>query len=745
MKKSSKYILITAFIVWHILPYLMQIVILQATKHSISSLVYILCQGMGLVGLLGIGYIALKQKGIVKKTELIYTGLYFVAYVLVTLAIRGPINRIDNITLRLVLGLLMFVIAIMLIASALMRGFCKIKVTLVIVGLVIVYFVVNTVISIGFEILHLAVGSNVVTQLLSMIIVGLIEGIIFNKCLEYVAKKEPEREFKEEKIKKKLIPAIIAGGISVVSIVCMIPGTRPAAMMVERVEEHLRVSSENLNKGKISKAIEEYDIALSYINVLRYASGLEHNDGRLRKAMDEDLMFVEYLVWEKQEKYGDIEYYYQTVNQDINIGIPLLDYYSDIKKEYTDKEIHERDYGERIKGITKQMIANNQFTNDTLSVKEIEKKGKYFEKKFEKYLVTEEFLTMLQTIEKISINDEITKDDMDVFIECANQEPDNLFIQFMAVSYGTYFKIDDARHYSGVSDCIERVVTKYEEDKSRSEVEEQDVYLWAANNLMEIGYYEKALEYIDLLEQNEENILLAAYCYHNLGLNDKCIEIVSILPEENYYASYYRTVSMIQNGQNKEALEEIVVLCELMESNKEEKGDIETLLFGLLQKAVIRDWTPVHQFGFYEPDNEEYKVIVEKNELLKQYMNALYYCYSVLNYEEAEKAIERVLELDSELIKASYFAGVVHMELGLYEDSIGYLEKTLENEINNIASLRVLSRVYDLMGNYEASYKCCLMLKELVPSTDHDFDIYGVGYHNNQLLLQLEKELGVER
>ena len=75
------------------------------------------------------------------------------------------------------------------------------------------------------------------------------------------------------------------------------------------------------------------------------------------------------------------------------------------------------------------MIAENEFVNPTLSVKDIEKKGKYFERKFEDYVSAENFLKVMQTLEVIGINEEITYKEMESLLECASNEQENLFIQ----------------------------------------------------------------------------------------------------------------------------------------------------------------------------------------------------------------------------------------------------------------------------------------------------------------------------
>ena len=180
---------------------------------------------------------------------------------------------------------------------------------------------------------------------------------------------------------------------------------------------------------------------------------------------------------------------------------------------------------------------------------------------------------------------------MEDILACANAHPDNLFVQFAAVSYGTSYKVDGGPHYGETAICINRIVDIFCPQEDVAGAEDKEVYLWAANRLIDIGCYENALKYIDMLMQTdkneEENVLLAAFCYNKLGLTDQCIEIVSRLPEDNYYGTYYRALSLIQDKENDEALKEIVKLCDILESNADEKQEIGVLLHELAQKTVI--------------------------------------------------------------------------------------------------------------------------------------------------------------
>lgn len=652
--------------------------------------------------------------------------------------------------LKLIFGIILCILSIILLSCAIMRGFCKLKVTIVIFSLVLGYYVGDLIIQGTFEILYLFVKASILTQILNMLMSALLEGTVINICFDYVSGHAGEREWNGERLLLKSVPGFVVSGVCIVSILSIIPGTRPAARMINHVENRMESFARHLITEDLSTAVEEYDTVLDYINVLRYVSDIDYNDSRLRYAMEQkDLFFVKYLVWEKQGNFNEIKNYYDTVNNDINIGIPLLDYYCEVKKEAADKEIFERDYGESVKAIISQMMAENQFVNHTLSYKDIEKKGKYFEKKFEKYIASEEYLVMLEAMERINENGQIDGKDMEDILACANAHPDNLFVQFAAVSYGTSYKVDGGSHYGETAICINRIVDIFCPQEDVAGAEDKEVYLWAANRLIDIGCYENALKYIDMLMQTdkneEENVLLAAFCYNKLGLTDQCIEIVSRLPEDNYYGTYYRALSLIQDKENDEALKEIVKLCDILESNADEKQEIGVLLHELAQKTVIYDNVPIHKYGFYDPESEEQLKIIGDNKLLKLYLDAMYYCYQDIQIEEAQKTIEQLLKIDNELMGVNFLAGISYLEAEKYDEALVYLEKVVETRPDHIAAWYTISYIYDKTGRYQKAYECCLKIKELVSSTDHQFDVYGIGYHNNQLLLQLEKELGVEK
>lgn len=748
-QKGSKYIFIIAFLAWHIVPYLLQSLIVLITKHSLPGIIYLLCQGLGVAALFGIGILALKKSGIVNKKEWCYVGAYFFVSILASLTLRGPVIGLTYSKIKLILEIVLFVLSVFLMSCAVTRGLCKFKVAMVAALFVTLFYAGESIIRGLFEILYLFINASILTQLICMLLCALLEGTVINWSFEYVSSKDVEHEWKEEKFLIRILPALVIGGFCLIGILSSISGSRPAARMIENVENRMESSVKYLLQGDLSTAIEEYDIALDYINVLKYVSGLEYDDSRLRQSLEQkDLILVQYLVWEKEERLDEIKNYFDSDARSIDLAIPLLDYYKQLEKETENTEYFQSAYGDTIKDIVFYMMAENQFVNHTISVHEIEKKGKYFEKNFDKYISAEDFLTVLEVLERINEKDAIEWFDMEDLLECANNHPDNIYMQFVAATCGTSFKIDGGKHYEGTSVCINRIVDIFDEYEDKIDVEAKNIYLWATDRLLDIGYYENALEYIDLLLQmddnDEQNILLAAFCYQKLGQNESCIDIVNRLPEENYYATYYRAMSLIQEKKNNEALEEIIKMCDALENNVDEKQDIETLLYELIQKVVICDWVPAHQYGFYNPESEEQLQIIGQNELLEQYLNAMYYCYQNMKYEEAEKAIERVLELDDELIEASFLAGVIHMEMQEYDESKAYLEKTLECKPDNASAWYVLAHVYDVTGQYREAYECCLKIKELVPSTDHNFDAYGVGYHNNQLALKLERELGVE-
>lgn len=160
--KISKYLLIAGFILWQIVPYILHIVILKASKHSLSSFVYVLCEVVGLLILLGLGYISLKARGISSRKEIGYIGIYYISSILVGLAIKGPLGKIENKGIVLVVGLILIIIEILLIATAIMRGFCRVKITLGVVGLVILSLIGSIIIGIVFEIIDIVIGANIV-------------------------------------------------------------------------------------------------------------------------------------------------------------------------------------------------------------------------------------------------------------------------------------------------------------------------------------------------------------------------------------------------------------------------------------------------------------------------------------------------------------------------------------------------------------------------------------------------------
>ena len=139
---------------------------------------------------------------------------------------------------------------------------------------------------------------------------------------------------------------------------------------------------------------------------------------------------------------------------------------------------------------------------------------------------------------------------------------------------------------------------------------------------------------------------------------------------------------------------------------------------------------------------EEQKNIIAENTLFYNYIQAVYYCFNGNSLDEALEYANAVLDSQENLSQALYLQGTIYYNMKNFEEAIISYKASLQVEQNSPNVWYALANAYDALEQYEEAYEACLQVNKLLPNTDHEFDFYGVGIHNNWLMDSLEKKLG---
>lgn len=747
--ERGKLFLFGGFLAVKVLPYILHIVILLATKKSLGDFVYGICNVFGLLCGLGLGYLALQCFGFLKWKDYIscLSSMALAMFILqfgekILLPYLAP--HVSNAAWLLVLCYIVLAITVMVfMAMGLMNGLGKMKHMLIVMGICFgfscLYLLLEIVVANVFSISKASFAANI----LFMILFSLVETFFIYAVLYYVRKAAGAWERKEYSIVKRNMPVWIAASVLFCLLGIQRLSEKPEDAIFVDIRQDLAYGDMALINENLDLAIAYYEKAFRRIELWKYVFDEEYDDSIFRtENMANDLQ-LSLIYWEKNEDVNAVRDYLLYSSTSLELGIKYLDMQHSFDDEMDGLERAIRD------DVIGLMIANNQFRDECISLEALEKRERKILDQLEEFEVAEKTLHIIKIMSETGKEGKVTQNQVDKILDYADEYRDNLFIQRLAVVYGSALKGDNARHYERTINAAVRYEKLYSKMDGVTDENIQNCRITVAQWIIDLGDYNTALGYLEpLLKKgtNRSAVLMAARCYDRLNNYEKCREMAELILKEepdNVAALYYCAITHLKNRNVDGALEYTGKICKVMEDAKgEKKHDAEICLYSMLQYLAVSDGSAGLSYQEYSRLSEEQKAKIAENPLFDQYIQAVYHCFYTRKFDIALECVNAVLDSQGDLSQALYLQGAILFGMKNFEDSINSYKKSIAVESDSPTVWYALANSYDALKRYEEAYEACLQVDKLLPLTDHEFDIYGVGIHNSWLMDRLENAMG---
>ena len=241
---------------------------------------------------------------------------------------------------------------------------------------------------------------------------------------------------------------------------------------------------------------------------------------------------------------------------------------------------------------------------------------------------------------------------------------------------------------------------------------------------------------------------MIAACSNKLNDNSGCLRLAKrVLAQnpENPQALFLESVSALKTGDLDLALEAAGLLS--LQTVEDSSQTLEQQLYTLVQYFVLSDNTSFTDYGYciFNQLSEEQKAdLEEKYPVLLYYMQAVDACFNGKSIEGTREAAEKLLAIREDYIFAWYLQGASCYTGHEYEQALEYLLKAEDLSSQVPVILYAIANTYDGLKDYENAYLYSARVAQLVPEQDHGSDVYGISYHNRNLLNALKNELGKE-
>lgn len=334
-------------------------------------------------------------------------------------------------------------------------------------------------------------------------------------------------------------------------------------------------------------------------------------------------------------------------------------------------------------------------------------------------------------------------------LDLAEENPDNLLMQYAACQIAGNFQEDGARHYQRTIEAAARFDRLYD-DRKRTDAQVASAKRFLGNVAANCYEYETALGYYEesyRLSQDAGVALSCAKIYEKLEDYEQCEQMAeSVLQEEadNTQALYLMMISALKTRNIDAALEAAGRLGNIV-AEPDRNVDVaeENNLYVCAQYLSMKDssrWTD-YNWAVYDSLNEEQKEAAQSYALLWDYMTAINQCFVKTNYEEAAQSVGNILAVRDDLPMAWYLRGTIAFEQQDFRKALEYFGKAVDCGGKAPAIYFSIANAYDAMEDYENAWVYAKMVEEMLPYQDHGNDVYGISVHNRNLLNGLEGKM----
>lgn len=736
-KNLSVYLLVSALL-FRILPYLLETLILLAGKKPLAEPLYFTLE-YAVILLLPLSAVwlwrAAGYQG--RKTGIAGAAVIALAYVLETaggavLQEKFLVSFLETpaVYYGLYLSLLLGVLLLMLWAMPGSRK--KLKGNLWICGVLLGRWLVLFLVDVLFEIcgglILISFGSNVLLRAVTAFTDACALTLIF----KHIAASDKKKNWQV-----RLIAAPV-GIVACLTAQLLLLKTDPIEQIAAGIADNLAMGASELALGNVETAAQWFHRAAERRNAWEYTTEALEED-RLSGGAAATTLETRYLYWQYTENYAAMENCLLEEDPGIRFAAALLQVYAEEGTKISDnsKEIR--------KDILTMMVAQGVFTDDVLKLEDLNGKRLKLSKALAEFDKLQVYCDAVDVLAATGREGKVSRQQMEQMLEYAEQNPKDICLQYFAFVYGCACKGDGARHYDRTMDAAERFVSLYKIQYHPEDDESCQRLL--IDRAMELGLYERAMEYCEKLsEQTEEVLMIRTQCLMELERTEECYEVAQRILElnpENYAAIYYCAVAELQERENDSAIRRTMQLSRIVqEAERGERHQAEVMFYDLIQRQSFNDVG--YSTKIYTKLTEEQKALIGEDAFYEAYLDAAYYCFDAREYEKALVGVEKVLELEPGLSQANYLKGCIYFGMEDYEKAAEAYRTALLVDDTSATAWYSLGNAYDALGRYEEAYDACCRVTALLPDTDHLFDPYGVAIHNNNLKLRLARELGIK-
>lgn len=728
-----------------ILPYIIRANIVKKSEHTLSMAAFNITEIIGIIALvlfLGFAY----RVSIADTISKAFTKATFFALAFIWIESIGDsriatalgFNYANNIIVPIVYTAIYVVVAFSLVLiSFLILG--KKQISRGILGSISI-LIVNS----GYRYLDGIVSetghASVFLTVLFMILAAVIETFIICKIV-LSGKKEQSSEtiIKEDRNTKIRISLILAGVVLVICCTFQIVINNyynPVYYIVEDLNTDKTLGFAYLLDG-------EFDVASQYFNSLNdkremwedIASNKFDADISASEQAKENPIIQLMRIESDNDSDAMLEFVYKC--NTLSNQMILYDMYGDLEElDDSKKEIQ--------KILFYNMCANNIFVRDDISVADVQKQSEKLIDSLAYFSGYEEVINEIDYFKSIAEIEVISEEKLKFILEKAEENPENIIYQYIACLYGTQYKDDYAKeYYDRIDEIAKNYLQLYESTMEPDEECLISTKKQVATWMMNIRHRRDAIELLSEIN-DEESKHLIMQCHYALDEMDKVTEIAEEIFSDNPHdmeALYYCSIDRIKAEDKDKSIEYLSLMADgLKNADDAEKNNYATLLFTALEYFCVHDTYANFVYNQYQYLNDEQKEELKKNEFLYNCTKSVLKSYATdsdFDYSFADKVMEEIGEVPQVL----YTKGTTAYNAEDFDTAIECYTKSLEMMSDNPNCWYMLANAYDAKRDYKAAYECCEKCYKLIPQTDHNYDVFGVGYHNEKLMQALKVKL----
>lgn len=364
-----------------------------------------------------------------------------------------------------------------------------------------------------------------------------------------------------------------------------------------------------------------------------------------------------------------------------------------------------------------------------------------------------ELVNITELLARIQRGELKSADAINELLDAAEEYPENITIQMIAGYIGAQNKWDNASHYGRTAEALIRYRDLWLKENSDSAGNDDKINLDTSISSMLVGMkqYEQATGLLEeILKAEPENKTVMqqlAYCYNVSNDAEKSYDLnkklYNIAPDDSNVIWSY-CIGALKHGEKEEALKAASKFADIVQSDSGDNEDgIDQMLFNLVLYISLNDdgsWTD-YQYRIYDGESTDSQLlaILEKNDFLNNYVQAVYYEKQNRDPEKALPYAQKLLSGHEKSGRVWYLNGMILYDLRRFDEALKHYKRADELEGDDPAILFALANTYDALEDYQTAYIYCERALSHFPNgVDHSDDHYGVSYHARDLLNRLK-------